>query len=104
MDAHITKKLAVFLIKEKYKTFASTLKTNLTKKYEIKDDIENKGLIVIGHEKIKEPDWKYLLQTICKEKIPDLNNSSNIKTYFSHSIPIHIINLKTIFWINSHRR
>lgn len=85
MDAHITKKLAVFLIKEKYKTFASTLKTNLIKKYEIKDDIESKGLIVIGHEKIKEPDWKYLLQTISKEKIPDLNNSSNRAVLFFQS-------------------
>lgn len=82
MTDFLTKKLAVFLLKEKYKTFESTLKSNLITKYSFKDDIEAEGLIVIGHEKKQEPEWKYLLQTICKDQIPDLNNSSNRAVLF----------------------
>lgn len=82
MTDFLTKKLAVFLLKEKYSTFESTLKSNLITKYALKDDIEAEGLVVIGHEKKQEPDWKYLLQTICEQQIPDLNNSSNRAVLF----------------------
>lgn len=85
MSNFLTKKLAIFLLKEKYTTFDSTLKSNSITKYKLKDDIENEGLVVIGHEKKKEPEWKYLLQTICKEEFPDLNNSSNRAVLFFKS-------------------
>ncbi|MFP3599210.1 TIGR04141 family sporadically distributed protein [Chryseobacterium sp. SIMBA_029] len=82
MTNFLTKKLAIFLIKNNYKTFDSTLKTSLITKYVLKDDIEHEGLVIIGHEKKQEPDWKYLLQTICKMDIPVLNNSSNRAVLF----------------------
>lgn len=82
MTDFLTKKLAVFLIKSNYETFDAVLKTNLITKYKLKDDIEHEGLVIIGHEKKQEPDWKYLLQTICKNEIPILNNSSNRAVLF----------------------
>lgn len=82
MNDFITKKLAIFLLKEKYTTFESTLKTTSLTKYGLKKDIDNEGLIVIGHEKQIEPDWKHLLQTICEKEIPNLNNSSNRAVLF----------------------
>jgi uncharacterized protein (TIGR04141 family) len=82
MTDFLTKKLAIFLIKNTYETFDAVLKTNLITKYKLKDDIEHTGLVIIGHEKKQEPDWKYLLQTICKNEIPILNNSSNRAVLF----------------------
>lgn len=78
MEKDLTKKLAIFLIKNTYKTFDSTLKSKKDIfKYNLKENIKDEGLIVIGQQRDKEPDWKNLLQTISEEKFQQLNNSSN---------------------------
>lgn len=83
MEKNLTKKLAVFLIKNNFKTFDSTLKSKKDIfKYTLNDNIKDEGLIVIGQQKDKEPDWKNLLQTISQGKIQQLNNSSNRAVLF----------------------
>lgn len=77
MNEPLTKKLSIFLIKEEFKSFEITLKTRDITKFKLKESIEGDGLIIIGHERSKEPDWKKLLQSISEDKIPNLNNSSN---------------------------
>lgn len=82
MSDFLTKKLAIFLLKEKYTKFEETLKASDITLFKLKADIEDEGLVVIGHEKKQEPDWKYLLQTICEKEIPTLSNSSNRAVLF----------------------
>ncbi|WP_379964483.1 hypothetical protein [Epilithonimonas sp. UC225_85] len=70
MSNFLTKKLAIFLLKEKYTTFDSTLKSNSITKYKLKDDIENEGLVVIGHEKRKSQNGNIYYKQFVKKNSP----------------------------------
>lgn len=71
-------KLAIYLIKSTYLTFRKCLKTGISVDFfEFDEKIGAEGIIVVGKTKTNQPNWKDFLQDAVKERLPDLNNSSN---------------------------
>ncbi|BAP32931.1 uncharacterized protein CHSO_3894 [Chryseobacterium sp. StRB126] len=82
MRKDITKKLAIFLIKDKFKNYNNLIKSNDVIRYKLKNSLEEDGIIIIGKEKSTEPEWKALLESVCEDDIPRLNNTSNKAVLF----------------------
>lgn len=76
-------KLAIYLIKTNFKKFKQCLKQGISVNFfEFNDKIKTEGIVVVGITKTIQPNWKYFLQDAVKDRLPDLNNSSNRAVVF----------------------
>lgn len=76
-------KLTVYLLKESVVKFRDAISDKaIYTVYDIKDEINADGNVIIGQTKENEPKWKFFIQEGIKENLPNLYNSSNRAVIF----------------------